>query len=86
MLDEVGELTLTTAWKKIRGLIKEDPRYGKFSSSDRVTLFFKEPSKHLLIHLLMFQKCEKEFNEYMKDKMVAAKADFRELLKVIKFL
>lgn len=32
--------------------------------------------------MFSFQKCEKEFNEYMKDKMVAAKADFRELLKV----
>ncbi len=36
MLDEIGELTLTTAWKKVRGLIKDDPRYAKFSSSDRV--------------------------------------------------
>jgi len=43
MLDEIGELTLNTAWKKIRSLIKDDPRYGKFSSSDRVKreiLFF----------------------------------------------
>jgi transcription elongation regulator 1 len=37
MLEEIGELTLTTAWKKVRGLIKDDPRYAKFSSSDRVT-------------------------------------------------
>lgn len=36
MLEEIGELTLTTAWKKVRGLIKDDPRYAKFSSSDRV--------------------------------------------------
>lgn len=36
MLDEIGELTLTTTWKKVRGLIKDDPRYAKFSSSDRV--------------------------------------------------
>jgi len=66
MLEEISDLTLTTTWKKIRNLIKEDPRYGKFSSSDR--------------------KCEKEFNEFMKDKMVAAKADFRELLKESKFI
>ena len=37
-------------------------------------------AKHF--HVSPRQKCEKEFNEYMKDKMVAAKADFRELLKV----
>ena len=36
MLEEIGELTLTTAWKKVRSLIKDDPRYAKFSSSDRV--------------------------------------------------
>lgn len=66
MLEEIGELTLTTSWKKIRSLIKDDVRYAKFSSSDR--------------------KCEKEFNEFMKDKMVAAKADFRELLKESKFI
>ena len=36
MLEEIGELNLTTAWKKVRGLIKDDPRYAKFSSSDRV--------------------------------------------------
>lgn len=30
----------------------------------------------------IFQKCEKEFKEYIKDKLVAAKADFRELLQV----
>lgn len=38
MLDEIGELTLNTAWKKVRSLIKDDPRYAKFSSSDRVIL------------------------------------------------
>lgn len=30
----------------------------------------------------LLQKCEKEFKEYIKDKLVAAKADFRELLQV----
>lgn len=40
MLDEIGELTLNTAWKKVRSLIKDDPRYDKFSSSDRVNICF----------------------------------------------
>jgi len=66
MLDEISDLSLTVNWKKVRSLIKDDPRYAKFSSSDR--------------------KCEKEFNEYMKDKMVQAKADFRELLMESKFI
>lgn len=30
----------------------------------------------------MFKKCEKEFRDYIKDKMVAAKAEIRELLQV----
>lgn len=34
------------------------------------------------IYILILQKCEKEFKEYIKDKLVAAKADFRELLQV----
>lgn len=44
-------------------MIKDDPRYTKFSSSDK--------------------KCEREFKEYLKDRQVSAKADFRELLKVL---
>ncbi|KAG8237630.1 hypothetical protein J437_LFUL017399 [Ladona fulva] len=66
LLDETAEVTLTSSWKEIKKLIKEDPRYSKFSSSDR--------------------KCEREFKEYIKDKLVAAKADFRELLKETKLI
>ena len=53
MLDEIGELTLNTAWKKVRSLIKDDPRYDKFSSSDRVKsdlLFLK----NVLFYFLIF--------------------------------
>ncbi|XP_043461407.1 transcription elongation regulator 1-like isoform X1 [Leptopilina heterotoma] len=57
---------LTASWKEIKKLLKDDPRYIKFSSSDR--------------------KCEKEFKEYIKDKLVAAKADFRELLQETKLI
>lgn len=67
LLDEVGASTeLTASWKDIKKLLKDDPRYTKFSSSDR--------------------KCEKEFKEYIKDKLVAAKADFRELLQETKLI
>ncbi|KAM7284219.1 hypothetical protein ISCGN_001316 [Ixodes scapularis] len=48
----------------VKKMIRDDPRYSKFSSSER--------------------KCEKEFKEYLKDKMAAAKSDFRELLKETK--
>ncbi|XP_023246814.1 transcription elongation regulator 1 [Copidosoma floridanum] len=67
LLDEVGASSdLTASWKDIKKLLKDDPRYLKFSSSDR--------------------KCEKEFKEYIKDKLVAAKADFRELLQETKLI
>ncbi|KAI5706111.1 hypothetical protein M8J75_004936 [Diaphorina citri] len=35
LLNETSEVTLSSSWKDIRKLIKEDPRYTKFSSSDR---------------------------------------------------
>jgi len=35
LLDETEEVSLTSSWKEIKKIIKEDPRYSKFSSSDR---------------------------------------------------
>lgn len=32
MLDEIGTLQLTSTWKEIKKLIKEDPRYLKYNS------------------------------------------------------
>ncbi|EEB14665.1 transcription elongation regulator, putative [Pediculus humanus corporis] len=66
LLDETGEVTLTSSWKEVKKLIKEDPRCTKFSSSER--------------------KIEREFKDYIKDKYVAAKADFRELLQETKLI
>lgn len=41
MLDEVADLSLTSHWKDIKKLIKEDSRYVKFSaSSERVSKIF----------------------------------------------
>ena len=31
------QITLTSTWKEVKKMIKEDPRYSKFSSSDRVS-------------------------------------------------
>lgn len=36
LLDETSEVTLTSTWKEIKKIIKEDPRYTKFQSSERV--------------------------------------------------
>ncbi|KAK7508465.1 hypothetical protein BaRGS_00000031 [Batillaria attramentaria] len=58
LLDET-EISLTSTWKEVKKMIKDDPRYTKFSSSDR--------------------KREKEFTEYMHEKFVNAKTEFREL-------
>jgi transcription elongation regulator 1 len=66
LLDETEDVTLTSQWKEIKKKIKDDPRYTKFSSSDR--------------------KREKEFAEYLQEKMTQAKADFRELLKETKVI
>lgn len=38
LLDETTDVAMLTGkWKEIKKLIKEDPRYQKFSSSDRVS-------------------------------------------------
>ncbi|PKU37315.1 transcription elongation regulator 1 isoform x4 [Limosa lapponica baueri] len=59
-------ITLTSTWKEVKKIIKEDPRCIKFSSSDR--------------------KKQREFEEYIRDKYITAKADFRTLLKETKFI
>ncbi|CAL8365403.1 unnamed protein product [Lota lota] len=66
LLDETSMITLTTTWKEVKKIIKEDPRCIKFSSSDR--------------------KRQREFEDYIKDKYITAKADFRTLLKETKFI
>lgn len=49
LLDETPEVTLTSTWKEIKRIVKEDPRYTKFASSERVSVFF------LLLLLLLIQ-------------------------------
>ncbi|XP_040262140.1 transcription elongation regulator 1 isoform X3 [Bufo bufo] len=66
LLDETYSITLTSTWKEVKKIIKDDPRFIKFSSSDR--------------------KRQREFEEYIRDKHITAKADFRTLLKETKFI
>ncbi|XP_028824121.1 transcription elongation regulator 1-like [Denticeps clupeoides] len=66
LLDETSMITLTTSWKEVKKVIKEDPRCTKFSSSDR--------------------KKQREFEDFIKDKYITAKADFRTLLKETRFI
>lgn len=40
LLDETAEVTLTSTWKEIKKVVKEDPRYTKFASSERVRILF----------------------------------------------
>ncbi|KAL1508885.1 hypothetical protein ABEB36_003707 [Hypothenemus hampei] len=65
MLDETPEVTLVSSWKEVKKLIRDDPRYTKFSSSER---------------------CEREFKDYLKDKLITAKNQFKELLQETKLI
>jgi transcription elongation regulator 1 len=60
LLAECKEIKLDATFKEVKKQIRDDPRYTKFSSSDR--------------------KCEKQFTEFLKDKVSKAKQGFRELL------
>merc|ERR1739838_771390 len=66
LLDEQKGIALDSNFKDIKKLIRDDPRYSRYSSSER--------------------KCEKQFNEYIKDRIAQAKAAFRQLLVETKFV
>lgn len=65
-LTEVKGLSLTSTWRDVRRQIKDDPRYLKFSTSDR--------------------KCEREFHEFLRDRLQIAKNEFKDFLKETKIL
>ncbi|GJQ77096.1 hypothetical protein Trydic_g23667 [Trypoxylus dichotomus] len=65
LLDETLEVSLTSTWKEIKKIIREDSRYTKFASSER---------------------CEREFKDYLRDKLMAAKTQFKELLQETKLI
>ncbi|CAK8689189.1 unnamed protein product [Clavelina lepadiformis] len=66
LLEDTPSITLTTRWKEAKKQIKHDPRYTKFSSSDR--------------------KREHEFDDFIKEKFVEAKNEFRNLLQECKLI
>jgi transcription elongation regulator 1 len=66
-LSEIKTVDIFKAeWRDIRKIIKDDPRYFKFSSSDR--------------------KAEREFRDYVEDRLIQAKNEFKEFLKETKIL
>lgn len=66
LLDECKDIGLDTGFKEVKKQIREDPRYAKFSSSDR--------------------KCEKEFKEWLKDRVASARSNYRQLLQETKII
>lgn len=44
---EESEISLTSRWKEVKKLIKDDPRYSKYSSSDRVKLSYDNVMKSI---------------------------------------
>merc|ERR1719433_792578 len=66
LLDEYKELPLDATFKDIKKKIVEDPRYNKFSSSDK--------------------KCEKEFNSWIRDRIQAARNEYKQLLMETKLI
>ncbi|CAF0783715.1 unnamed protein product [Didymodactylos carnosus] len=65
LLNEKQDIvTLTSTWKEVKKVIKNDPRFEKFSNSDK--------------------KKEKEFDEYIKERYLDAKNEFKELLQETK--
>ncbi|KAI1278094.1 Transcription elongation regulator 1 [Halotydeus destructor] len=62
MLSEISELDLHSSWKKIRKIVRNDPRYLKFSTSDRkCEQEFEEFMKEMLMN------AKKEFLEFLKE-------------------
>lgn len=37
MLDDIADVSLISNWKDVKKLIRDDPRYTKFASSERVS-------------------------------------------------
>lgn len=60
LLEEHKDLPLDATFKDIKKKINDDPRYTKFSSSDK--------------------KCEKEFNNWVRDRIQAARTEYKQLL------
>merc|ERR1719273_1300180 len=66
LLDDCKDIGLDTSFKEVKKQIRDNPRYAKFSSSDR--------------------KCEKEFKEWLKDRVSGARSNYRQLLQETKII
>lgn len=61
MLDEISSLELTSQWKEVKKMIREDPRYLKFNSSERCEREFREYIKDKTMNAkLSFRELLKE--------------------------
>jgi len=85
MLDDIADVSLVSNWKDVKKLIRDDPRYTKFASSERVS--WKLDNLFLSIYsFFLLLKCEREFKDYLKDKLITAKTQFKELLQETKLI
>ncbi|EAT36150.1 AAEL011733-PA [Aedes aegypti] len=61
MLDEITSLELTSQWKEVKKMIREDPRYLKYNSSERCEREFREYIKDKTMNAkLSFRELLKE--------------------------
>ena len=64
LLGLLGQISLTSTWKEVKKMIKDDPRYSKFSSSDRVSAVLSPVTTNLFTPLfssLFPHSCKVEF-------------------------
>ena len=54
------QITLSTSWKEVKKLIKDDLRYSKYSSSDRVSTYF------IIFKVMKYRKILIKYNAYLK--------------------
>ncbi|PRD27664.1 UNVERIFIED_CONTAM: Transcription elongation regulator 1 [Trichonephila clavipes] len=71
--------------EKFRELLDETPEVDLDSTWKEIRRLIKNDPRCFKLSS-SDRKCEKEFKEYLKDKLVTAKADFRELLKETKMI
>ena len=81
LMRECKEITLDSNFREIKKLIKEDPRFViLFCNQAKTILTYFWSSLRYSKYSSSDRKCEKQFNEFLKDLMSKAKSDFRELL------
>jgi transcription elongation regulator 1 len=80
ILAEINTITLTTRWHDAKKTIREDERLKKMYGSD-------ERVRRFSIRRIPFlQTLEREFRDYIEDRVSQAKNDFRQLLRETKIV